>query len=303
MNLGNERHTLAKGFINGRDQSGRPVYGLFVAAASPTDLIYASEMFSYDQVDADASVEIIQSLLETSKTSEKTPQIVHYEKEFHQFMEISRLFQNTKGYLDAKDIERKISYFCSDTLGFSAITFLEMNEVASGELLAIFPFLLREDEKKKEVESGPSEGEDENGAKSGGAKDGVVFVACEPVLDPVSGIALNDLMIGDVIVCRLPEDSSFYKFFSGSRPEFDGILRGVITGIQLGEYGIATVAIELSEGISGALRISGKVRIKRLATVSNSSDDSKNASIEMLLAISSVVVFLSVMGVLLYKLS
>ena len=302
---GSGKCTIAKGFINGRDPSGTPVYGLFIAAASREKLEYLDQLFSYEQMDTNAPWEELIGLLGRPRMHEADSPLARYEKGLHDFIDIHRLFQSTKGHLDPKQIERKISYFCADMLDVNAITFLELSEVEPENLKALFPSL-RETEEQPDVpepEAKGGEADEESGESAVDAADGEIFVACEPILDPVSGVALNDLQIGDVVACRLPEDSSFYKFFANGFPNFDGNLRGIITGIQLNEHGIATVALKLADGVSGALRLSGKVRIKLLAKGEEARRAGAQPSLEVILAFSSIVVFLGIMGVLLYKLS
>ena len=305
------KYTIAKGFINGRDSNARTVFGLFLAATSGEGIAYLREIFSYEPIDTAASWETLLALLEDPRVPDRDAELIRYEHELHEFIDINRLFYSTKGHLDAKQIERKISYFCSDILNISAITFLELSEVGPGDLYALFPSL-KESTDTPATDDNEERADDRDtekltsddmagGEPSDDDEEGEIFVACEPVLDPVTGVALNDLQVGDVVACHLPETSTFYKFFMRGYPRFDGTLNGIITGIQLDEYGTATVALKLADGVSGALRLSGKVRIKMLA---KGADVKKSTlSMEVVLAFSSVVVFLGIMGVLLYKLS
>lgn len=310
FHIGSTQVTIAKGFINGRDRSGRSVYGLFIAAVSSEKLEYLKELFSYEQIDTAAAWETLVALLETPSSPNADADLVRYGRELHEYIDIHRLFQTTKGQLDAKQIERKISYFCSDILDVSAITFLELSEVSPGELHGLFPSLKDPPEPEQHGETAadaPDFGEPDAEAKDGESgedeRENEIFVACEPVLDPVSGVALSELVVGDIVACRLPETSAFYKFFTSGHPKFDGRLNGTITGIQLNEYGTATVALKLADGISGALRLSGTVRIKLLAKGVDRVDTTPQSPLEIVLALSSVVVFLGIMAVLLYKLS
>lgn len=307
FNVDSSKYTIAKGFINGRDPSGRSVYGLFIVAASSKKLVYSKELFAYEPIDADASWEILIALLERPKLLEKDPQLALYEKELHEFIDIRRLFQDAKSRLDPKGIERNISYFCSDTIDLSAITFLEILDIGENDLYALIPSIAaqekdNQDTPEEDSEEGNSNAEEDT-EQQADEDENEIFISCEPVLDPVSGVALSDLMIDDIVACRLPEESSFYKFFANNYPEFDGILNGVITGIRMNEHGTATVALKLAEGISGALRLSGKVRIMLIAKGEDRNKDSQQSYVEVFLALASVVVFLSIMGVLLYKLS
>lgn len=305
------KYTIAKGFINGRDGSSRSVFALFVAAVSASGTAYLKELFTYETIDTEAPWETLLAMLEAPKPQDRDADLARYEHEFHEFIDINRPFYSTKGHLDAKQIERKISYFCSDILDISAITFLDLSEVGAADLYALFPSLMESANApaKTGAEAAADDRDEEKLTSSdvvsseplSDEEKGEIFAACEPVLDPVSGVALSDLQIGDVVACRLPETSTFYKFCMRGYPKFDGTLSGVITGIHLDEYGTATVALKLADGVSGALRLSGKVRIKILA---KGADVKRTTlSIEVVLAFSSVIVFLGIMGVLLYKLS
>lgn len=301
---------IIKGFINGRDASLRPVYAVFLSASAPRELLYLKEYFSYDPIDTDSSWSVLLPMLDNSNTKQEPNSVLAgYEKEFHNFADIQRTFESGRGRMDPKEIERKIAYFCSDVLDLSVITFIEMTNVSQDDLLSLMPFLKEKLEKKDEAERGGEEGEDEGGLDGEELleklKDGDedIFLSCEAVLDPIAGVAINDLTIGDIIACKLPETSSLHAMFVNQHPGFDGVIEGEISGMKLNEYGTAIVALKLADGVSGAIKLSGKVRIKRIShNEAPRKGEQTSASIEIIFAAAGIVMFLIIMAVFLYAL-
>lgn len=312
MELTAETHkfVIVKGFIDARDSASRPAYAAFVSASGYQKTLYLKEIFTNAPIDRTMPWPTLLAMLNDENAQPPVNSVLaHYKKELHEFIDIHRLLEYGRGRMEAKDIERRISYFCSDTLDLSAITFLELTTVSEGDLLALMPFL---SERLGETAKG-SEKQDENDLEdetdspgdeteeNDGSEQDEIFVSCEPVLDPISGVAISDLSVGDRIAAKLPEASSFYQFFTNQYPAFDGIVEGEITGIKVNEYDMAVVALKLGDGISGALKLSEKVRVKRLAAKdSTGASENRRFSVEVVFAALSVVVFLIVLGVLLY---
>ncbi|MDL2263529.1 hypothetical protein LJC31_02645 [Synergistaceae bacterium OttesenSCG-928-I11] len=304
------KFVIAKGFVDARDAGSRSVYGAFVSASGYQKTLYFKEIFSNDPIDRALSwPELLATLNDESVQPPANSVLAHYRKEFHEFIDIQRLLEYGRGRMDAKEIERKISYFCSDALDLSAIIFLELTTVSEGDLRSLMPFLpekfggTEKKTEKKQDESDDSDDDDSQDTEEGEdeKEQSEIFLSCEPVLDPVSGVAISDLSVGDLIEAKLPETSSYYQFFTNKYPAFNGMIEGEITGIKVNEYDVAVVALKLADGISGALKLSEKVRIKRLATKEPfDPSESTRISVEIVFAILSVAVFLVVMGVLLY---
>jgi translation initiation factor IF-1 len=89
-----------------------------------------------------------------------------------------------------------------------------------------------------------------------------LVIRCEPVLDPVNGIAANELGIGESVLAKLPQDSVFFKLLSRNVPDFNGIITATVTGILMNELGTSNISLSLSDGVTGLMKMSGKVRIK-----------------------------------------
>lgn len=311
MNTDNslDKYMIVKGFVNGRDANARSVYGVFVSASAPRNLLYLKEYFTYDPMDTDLPWSALFPMLDNpSGIRDPDSALAKYEKQFHSFADIQRIFESGRGRVDSKDLERKITYFCSDVLGLSVITFVEMTNVSKEDLLSLMPFLEEKLEKENAEAAPGEEPEDDNDLDTESLLeklqegDEEIFISCEAVLDPISGVAINDLTIGDIVACKLPTTSSLYAMFSNQHPEFDGVIEGEITGMKLNEYGTAVVALKLANGVSGAIKLSGKVRIKRFAhSDAIRKREFSNVSLEMIFAAAGVIVFLIMMAVLLYS--
>lgn len=294
------KYTMAKGFINGRDSVGCSIYGAFLGVSTADRLLYLGEIFSYAPIENDASWADLLVLIEGTDREAADDALAHYANELHEFIDIHGLLERGKRVLDTKETERKISYFFSDILNVNAVTFLELTTVEEGELYTLMPSLRASGAPGETAEE--SEPEEARALEQAAGSD-EIFIRCEPVLDPVAGIAVNDLKIGNVVACKIPEDSSFYKFLKNSHPGFDGVIAGEITGVQLNEYGTAVVALHLSDGVAGALKLSGKVRVKMIGETAASPDAAGRFSAEIVAACVAVALFLVIMGVLLYLLT
>lgn len=303
------QYSVLKGFIHGRDVGTRPIYGAFVAVGSPSGLVYHGERFSSEPIESSLNWTSLIALFGESHAEEKAEAetLGKYERELHTYIEMTRGFLGEKGPMDNKAVEKKIAYFCSDVLEMSVITFVELTPMDESELLFTMPFLRERLHKKHEApeeKKFPEEADKPEGfpPDTPGTPDASeVFIACLPVLDPVSGVAVSNLSVGDTVYCRLPEDSAFYKLFRRSLPSFDGVVTGEVTGVQLSETGSSIVALRLSDGVSGALKISGKVRIRTLASgMFGKTAASREMSVEIALAAAGVVFFLCLLGILVY---
>lgn len=304
-----DRYTIAKGFIDGKDKDARPIYGLFIAVAFGKELVYFAERFSCDVIDRNISWAEMVGMLNAAPDESREENLARYEKELHQYVEMSRLFQSESGVLDAKDIEHKITYFCSDILGINAITFVELTALAKDDLVSLMPFLKMDgsDAAGSDAREGNGDAEEEHffGEETPHKeRKRDLFVSCEPVLDQVKGIAVSDLSVGSSVSCRLPHESVYYKFFKGRFPDFDGVITGEVTGIKVSEDAPAVVALDLADGIAGIMKISGKVRIALAEKHAAEAMENNSArSVELILAGASVILFLCLLGVLLYILS
>ncbi len=305
-----DKFVVAKGFIDARDPNARMVYGAFVTVSGYQKPLYFREIFTNDPIDRTLSwPELLAILNDEKKEPPENSILAHYKKEFHDFIDLQRLLEYGRGRLDVKEIERRITYFCSDALDLSAITFLDLTTVGEKELLTLMPFLSEKldptegNDEKDPDDDDASSSDDSTDTEKGDEEQeqNEIFLSCEPVLDPISGVAVNDLSIGDLIAAKLPETSTFYRFFTNQYPAFDGVIEGRITGIKTNEYNTAVVALKLADDISGTLKLSGKIRIKRLAAgESVVPPGAAHFPAEIVFAALGVAVLLIVMGILLY---
>jgi hypothetical protein len=126
------------------------------------------------------------------------------------------------------------------------------------------------------------------------------------VLDPVSGVAASELKNGWIVYCRLSEDSVFYKLMANTSPGFDGVVSGEVAGVRVSEDGPAVVALKLSDGVSGALRLPPRVRVKMASGADAGAPPLKSADaarIQLVLAALGLIALLCVMWILLRELS
>ncbi|MDR1943204.1 MAG: hypothetical protein LBQ19_00110 [Synergistaceae bacterium] len=261
-----ESYSIARGFIHGSEKNSRRLCGLFLGVASGLKLCYLGVRFTLDPVDKDVSWEELLSLLKSTE-SERNETLVNYENRLHDFLERERVLLSSKRALDRKAIERKTTYFCADVLGVSAVTFVELSSVTGEEIFTLLPFLKEGDEEGKK-ESGLSEdGEDKKGLDCGEGDENTadeIFIPCDPIIDPVLGIQASKLAVGESVYCRMPENSPFYKICAASVAGFDGVVKGEVTGVKINEIGTSVVALNLADGISGALKLSPNVSIKKV---------------------------------------
>jgi hypothetical protein len=213
---------------------------------------------------------------------------------------MSKLFQSEKNLGDPKALEHKITYFCLSVMSLNAVSFLDTAAMSRKELYLAAPSLKRED--KPDVGEGQSEGGEE--PADGEAEDlspSDVAVYCDPVLDPVTGVAVSELSVGDAVCCKLREDSVFFGLMDKMSPGFDGIVSGGVTAVNINEIGSAVVSLKLSEGVSGVLKLAGTVRIKILSRKeqSGAARTKFRLRLDVLLAVCGMTVFLLVMWFLL----
>ncbi|MDR3333000.1 MAG: hypothetical protein LBT08_10280 [Synergistaceae bacterium] len=293
-------NTVVKCFIHGRDAQVRPVYGVVVSVTTPSETRFLAERFSYDPMDPEMQWQDLMPMLDPIEAEGREEALVRYERELHEYLRITHLFQNDQSLLDPKVLERKISYFCVDSLQLNAITFLDIVSRGNEDLYAIMPALRNQTPENTEDAAEGSDSDELADMEDGGVNE--VFIACEPLLDPVSGVAAGDLFPGDSVYCRISEDSAFNKMLLNNIPDFDGSVVAEVTGAKINELGTAVVAVSLAEGISGAIKLSGSVRIKLKSRGVRPSSGGKRFT-EMFLAGACVLAFLCAMALILYLFS
>jgi hypothetical protein len=196
---------------------------------------------------------------------------------------------------NAKSAEQAISRFCLDQLQLKAVSFLDFIDAASGDIEYIES--LNADESEPEHGAKPASGQDgtDGGAteEGGGKTTNEIFVKCDPVLDPINGVAMNELRAGDAIYAKLPSDSVFFKLLARTHSAFDGIINAEVTGILLNELGTATISLKLSDDVFGVMKLSGKVKIKVVNLLDDSDAHVQNLPAELVVGLSCFLLLIS----------
>jgi hypothetical protein len=167
--------------------------------------------------------------------------------------------------MNAKPAEQAVSRFCIDHLKLKAVCFASFVKASDADMeLFRKPVASPPPEYDQTELPGESQPEPEASRETTGSveKEREIFVRCDPVLDPVSGVAMNDLSAGTHIYGRLAPDSIVYKLLAKNNRNFDGIISAQVSGIAMNNLGTATVSLILSDGIAGVMKLSGKVRVK-----------------------------------------
>lgn len=260
------KYAVVKGFIDARDALSRPVYGAFVFVSDIHRTVYLDVHFSDEPIDKGMSASALVKKLSAIKAEHESEGIfARSESEFASFVSAQGIFLLGKSRLDSKEIERKISYFCSEELDLNAIVFVDVTTMGEDSFASLFPSLLETatDESSDTNDGEPAEDADVGGEDPDDEHSGDVYLACGPVLDTVNGTAIRDLLPGDHIDIELPKTSMYYQFIRSKDPTFNGRLDAEISGIKLDEFGAAVVAIKIADGVYGTLRLSESVKIKK----------------------------------------
>jgi hypothetical protein len=296
----NTNSVVVKCRIEAKEASGEAIHGFYMCVTNTRDIEYDGALFSRGAIDAEAPFSALYAMLEAPGQDIHRGEMKKYENDLKDYIRASKLFQSEKNLEDPKALEHKITYFCTSAMALNAISFLELTTMSRDELYLSIPSLKREDK----PESGEEQREREEQAENGGTEAPAgpeVLISCDPVLDPVAGAPAGDLSVGDVICCKLREDSVFFDLMNKMSPEFNGIVSGDITAIHVNELGSAVISLQLSDGVTGALKLAGNVRIKALSR----KEPSKTAGtkspfrLDVMLAVSGIAVFLFVMWILL----
>ena len=259
----NVSYNVTKGFINGHEKNSSPVYGVFLGVSSKMTLHLLMARFAAEPIEMEISQSELLALLNAPRAQEENGgeercrPLLKYEESLKHYIESNRILLSENGSLDAKAIERNITYFCSSELEISAVSFVDViNDPDSASALL-------DACGAGKGNKGWAEDEDGDSRKDGSdKKPDEIFIECAAVIDPVAGSPVSKLVIGQEVCCRLPETSPFYEICRTSLPGFDGIVTGSVTGTKINEFGNAVVAVSLAEGISGTMKVQGNVWIK-----------------------------------------
>jgi uncharacterized membrane protein YidH (DUF202 family) len=86
-------------------------------------------------------------------------------------------------------------------------------------------------------------------------------------------------------------------------PNFDGTVTGDVAAVSVNELGSATVALKLSDGVTGAMKLAGTARVKVAAKQPERKETHENHSVTIVLAMTGVIFFLCLMALLLHFLA
>lgn len=260
-----EQYIVVKGYIDARDERQRTIYGTFMSVVSRHDMRYLGVMFGSDPVAKETELDDLFALLRNSAGEVRDAAFLRDEAELVKFLDVSRSLQGLARNRNPKQAEQAISRFCAESLNLKAVTFIEYLEANDSMVEHFAPPKQAEEESVGEE---PQETGHEAGEGSEGDEDASrpnlrdYIVRCNPVLDPVNGIAMTDLSVGDYISVKLPGDSVFYKLLASNLLDFDGVINAKVSGILVNELGTATASLELAPGVAGVMKISGKAKVK-----------------------------------------
>jgi hypothetical protein len=279
-------YIIVKGYIDAKDDKGNTLFGTLLSLVSRRDVKYLSVMFSRDEVSKSMEWgELLSLHVNREKEHGRDPVTIHHEDELFKYVSRGTVLNNVVKNRNTKQAEQAISRYCLEELHLKSVSFIDYFDASESDI-ALFAkeggpasgastggtdFVPPETPKEEArvVESVPV-GVDEQKARD------EIVVRCEPILDPVNGVAMNELAVGERVHVKLPVNSVFFKLLSKNIPTFDGIINGSVTGILQNELGTATISLNLSEGISGVMKLSGKVKIKIAQNMDNESDSRKN---------------------------
>lgn len=303
-----EQFIMVKGYIDAKDERQRTIYGTFMAIVSRRDMRYLRVAFGVDEISKDTGFEELHTLLEQHEKSERDSAFVRDEEELYKFFDVSRTLQAVAKNRNSKQAEQMISRFCTENLHLKAVTFVGFTEATEAYLSRFLPPEEKTPEEYIQPEplAQPEEPE-KAGSKNEERKDSRDFIVrCEPVLDPVRGVAMSELSVGSYVCAKLPVDSVFYKLLMKNFRGFDGTINAQVSGILVNELGTATVSLQLADGVAGVMKMSGKVRVKT-ASDPNSTSEKKKITfnmqalpVEIVFGMAGILILLSVIGLIIY---
>ncbi|MDR1134311.1 MAG: hypothetical protein LBL05_09100 [Synergistaceae bacterium] len=271
MDLGTGAFVIVKGYIDAKDDHGRALYGSILGVVSRREVKYLNVMFSRSESMKTVKWgDLLPALSGKYQETDRDPGIFHHEEAVFKYLRQGSVLTAVAKNHNTKQAEQAISRYCLDNLHLKAVSLMECFD-AMKEDLAFF-----------EKEGGPAGSSSTGGsgneepepreeiAESAQAAEQSeethsreeIVIRCEPVLDPVNGIAANELNTGESVQAKLPQDSVFFKLLSNNIANFDGIITATVTGILMNELGTSNISLALSDGVTGLMKMSGKVRIK-----------------------------------------
>lgn len=270
MDINVAEFILIKGFIDAKTAKDTPIFGSFLALASRRDIDFVSTSFSPNELSKDSFWKTVLAEHKKNKSSgDRDAFFIKCEDLLKDFFYKNGVLNTVAKNHATKPAEQAISRFCMDTLSIRSVTFLDFQDASEQDI----QFL----KSNKESASGSAQANDAGSGDDGGAQSAdpssqsalegkeEIFVKCEPILDPLRGVAANEVQIGDILCAKLPSDSIFYKLLARSHNMFDGVVTSEVTGILVNELGFATISLKLSDNVIGVLKSPGKVKLRAAA--------------------------------------
>ncbi|MDR3164589.1 MAG: hypothetical protein LBU13_03340 [Synergistaceae bacterium] len=261
---------IVKGYIDAKDEdNGRAIYGSILGLVSRKDIKYLNVIFSRDEsLKALAWHDLLPVFRDKYQKSERDEGILHYEEALSEYLQHGDALTVVAKNYNIKQAEQAISRYCLDRLRLKAVSLIECFN-ATAEDIEFFEEenklsadLLSARKGQEEPEPEEEIAESVQDAKNSEETLEKIVIRCEPVLDPVRGIAANELNIGKLVMVKLPFDSILFKLLSNNIVNFDGIVTAMVNGIFLNELGTSSINLSLSDGVTGMMKVPGKVRVK-----------------------------------------
>ena len=289
--------------IDGKDSSGVGTYGISVSVVDSHVLLYNGVFFGCEPIGESFSVAEAFAIVNSERPEDRPEELAGFELSFDDYIRTSQMFLTDKGMSDTKTLERKIVYFCTSVIGIHAITFIDVQKMTKSEIIEIIPSLEHNENDEGEENTDEEENSPEGDGDAADDASPEVAIRCDPVLDPVNGASAGSLTAGTMIYCKMREDSAYFNLMAKVSPDFDGIVTGEVAGVRVNDLGTATVVVNLSEGVTGAFKVSSNIRLKMSEKPAAGSVISERFAVEIIFAVAGVIIFLCLMAVLLYYLA
>ena len=283
--------------IDGKDAFGMDRNAISVNVVDDNLLVYNRTLFSAEKFEEQLTLRDMVSLIDSSSEGERLEELKTLESSLDDYAISSRLFQSENNINDPKALEHAITYYCTTVLSLNAITFLELTPASRKELSKFIPSLKHggiETDADEEIPSGGDNNEDGEALPN-------TAILCDPVLDPVNGVPIEDLAAGEVLYCKLREGSVFYNLMEKISPDFDGIVTGDVMGVSVNELGTAAVEVILSEDVTGTIKVPANVRLKMASDSDITITAPQNLLVKVIFAVLGVIFFLCLMAILLHN--
>jgi hypothetical protein len=271
MDLGTGIFIIVKGYIDAKDDHGRALYGSILGVVSRREVKYLNVMFSNDEsLKTIDWRDLLPVLNDKYQESNRDPGIFHHEETLFKYLQRGAVLTAVAKNHNTKQAEQAISRYCLDNLHLKAVSLMECFDAAEDDI-ALFEHEggpsgpsstggKQEEKPEPEEEIAESAQDAEQNEETQSREE--IVIRCDPLLDPVNGIAANELAIGESVLAKLPQDSIFFKLLSRNIANFDGIITATVTGILMNELGTSTISLALSDGVTGLMKMSGKIKIK-----------------------------------------